>query len=408
MPTLLPAAALPLLALFAGAPQAPPADTAPPAYSLYLVTVGPGDQVWERFGHNAIWVRDEAAGTDRVYNYGLFSFQQEGFLLRFLEGRMRYWMAGFEAEPHLAEYVARDRTVWRHELNLTAAQRQELVAFLRWNAQPENRFYRYDYYRDNCSTRIRDALDRVVGGAIRAQSGAPTGATWRFHTQRLTAPDPLIYIGTLAGLGQPVDRPVSAWDEMFLPMLLLEHLHGVTVVDDGGRERPLIGPGEVWYVSSAPAPPDRPPAWMPRFLLAGVALAAVLLALARRGRRHRLARIGFGLAATGWSLLLGAAGTVLLGLWTLTDHVAASANENLFMANPLALGLAGLCVPLAAGWTRSSRAARLLADLVAAATLTGCVLQVLPGLDQVNGQLYALVLPVNLALALGVRTANST
>jgi len=150
-----------------GAAQQTAAPSDGSTLSIALVTMGPGERVWERFGHNALWVRDSVTGFDRVYNYGMFSFQQEGYVGRFLQGRLLYWMKGFESAPHFAAYVAADRSLWVQELNLTPEQRAELADFLAWNDTPENRFYRYDYYLDNCSTRIRDAIDRVLGGRIR-------------------------------------------------------------------------------------------------------------------------------------------------------------------------------------------------------------------------------------------------
>jgi hypothetical protein len=86
--------------------------------TVYLMTMGPGEQVWERFGHNAIWVHDAIAGTDIAYNYGLFDFRQEDFLLRFIRGTMRYWMAGFPAREYVETYVRANRSVWIQELDL--------------------------------------------------------------------------------------------------------------------------------------------------------------------------------------------------------------------------------------------------------------------------------------------------
>src|SRR5205823_7278461 len=128
---------------------------------------------------------------------------------------MLYWMGGFDLQSTIDQYREANRPVWAQELNLTPAQRSSLAQFIEWNERPENRFYHYDYYRDNCSTRVRDALDRVLGGAIKSQTSTlPTGATYRFHTQRLTANDPLIFTGLLVALGHYVDRPISAWEEM--------------------------------------------------------------------------------------------------------------------------------------------------------------------------------------------------
>ena len=97
----------------------------------------------------------------------MFSFEEPGFLRRFVRGEMDYWMEGFDSERLLRAYAAADRSIWVQELDLTPEQMGALYEFEEWNERPENRFYRYDYYRDNCSTRVRDAIDRVLGGRLR-------------------------------------------------------------------------------------------------------------------------------------------------------------------------------------------------------------------------------------------------
>ena len=131
------------------------------------MTFGPGREVWERFGHNAIWIHDPVQGTDQAYNYGLFDFRQENFMLRFVRGQMWYWMAGFPAESYVGSTSGTTARFGCRSSTCPPRRRLELQRFLQWNELPENRFYHYDYYRDNCSTRVRDALDRVLGGAIR-------------------------------------------------------------------------------------------------------------------------------------------------------------------------------------------------------------------------------------------------
>nr|MBA3659158.1 DUF4105 domain-containing protein [Gemmatimonadales bacterium] len=216
------------------APLGPqPADT---GLTISLMTFGPGRQVWEQFGHNAIWVHDPADGTDAAYNYGLFDFHQQNFLLRFVRGQMWYWMDGFPAAAYARVYRRDNRSVWIQELDIPLERRVELRRFLEWNAQPEHRFYHYDYYRDNCSTRIRDALDRALDGRLRAATySTPSHTTFRFHTQRLTANDPLVYTGLLIALGPGVDRPISAWDEAFLPMELRDRIAALRVPGADGR-----------------------------------------------------------------------------------------------------------------------------------------------------------------------------
>mgnify|MGYP002624435811 FL=1 len=196
-------AATPLAARQQG-PSSAPADP----LVVYLMTMGPGEAIYERFGHNAIWVRDTVAGTDRIYNFGMFDFQQENFYWNFAKGRPRYWLDTWSLEGTMRVYSATRRTVEVQELALTAAQKADLAASLAFNANPENRTYTYDYYLDNCSTRVRDALDQVLGGALRrATEGVPGEGSFRFHTQRSTTNDPWMYLGILAAMGPRADAP---------------------------------------------------------------------------------------------------------------------------------------------------------------------------------------------------------
>ena len=368
--------------------------------TVYLMTMGPGKAVWERFGHNAIWIHDPVRGTDQAYNYGLFDLRQEKFLVRFLQGRMWYWMQGFPAQSYVETYRRANRSVWIQELEMTRSAKQELQQFLEWNERPENRFYHYDYYRDNCSTRVRDALDRALGQRIRDYAAdRPTGKTYRFHTQRLTANDPLVYTGLLIGLGQPVDREISAWDEMFLPLALREHIRSVTVARPDGREVPVVRSEQTLFESSDPLPPARPPFWLPAYLGLGVLIGGSMIALGVVGRRGGSVRAGFLSLSLVWTLLVGVLGLLLAGLWALTDHTAAYKNENVLQLNPIALAL----VPLLPRLTRApgNRLGMIIAALLAGLSVAGLLLKAMPGFSQVNGEIIALALPIHLGLFLG-------
>src|SRR5215212_160203 len=203
--------------------------------------MGQGDQVWERFGHNAIWIKDATSRTTTSYNYGMFSFDEPGFITRFLRGRMLYWMGVHHADAELAAYQRSNRSVWVQQLNLTAAQKYELRQFLDWNWLPENSRYLYHYFYDNCSTRVRDALDRALGGALRDQLvGKETGTTYRWHSLRLTGESLTVYTGLSLGLGMPTDRPIDAWQEAFIPMQLMARLRTVRVPGPDGQSVPLV------------------------------------------------------------------------------------------------------------------------------------------------------------------------
>ena len=371
--------------------------------SVKLITVGPGHFVWERFGHNALWISDGRDGTERAYNYGLFSFEQEDFLPRFLQGRMLYWMRGFETDNHLQGYIRSNRSVWVQDLNLTPAQRLELVDFLKWNERPENRFYRCHYYRDNCSTRLRDALDDVLGGIIHDQTAnSQTGATFRFHSLRLVRDDFWTYTGLLLGLGQPTDRPISAWDEMFLPLRLRDHLRFVQTVDTAGNTIPLVSAERTMFESTEHVEHALPPRWLFAFLAAGLVVGVLLSWLAFRAINHRGFRIFYSIGVGLWCFLIGVGGLVLASLWLFTDHDTSYRNENLFFFDPIAIFLVVLGPLLIYRIRWAVRPGRLVAAFVAGFSLLGLILQVVPGIDQINGQVIAFTLPPNLALSTGL------
>jgi len=374
--------------------------------TVYLVTWGPGELYWERFGHNAIWIRDPANRIDVMFDYGRFDFNSESFFLRFVQGRMLYSLGTSGGREMVDLYVARDRSVWLQELNLTAEQKVELRDFLIWNARPENRDYRYHYYLDNCSTRLRDALDRVLDGRVREQFDEIPGTTFRFQTQRLTAYNIPFYTGLLIGLAQPVDRPVTAWGDAYVPMLLRDHIRSVTVTDEQGREVPLVKSEQLIYQSTAAPPPDAPPAWFMWYLVVGATIAGVLAMLARTTRK--MGRVGFAVASTAWMLLIGVGGIVLAALWMFTDHNTSYWNENLFFLTPLAVPLTILIPAALMQKPWATKPALWLAIAVAVSSVLGVLLKVLPAFYQVNAQLIALFLPVNLTIAflLWQRLAN--
>jgi len=391
----------------AQAPAAPvQVDTAvqeDTAVRVYLLTMGPGDEVWEKFGHNAIWVHDPERGGDLAYNYGMFDFQQENFILNFARGRMMYWMEGFDAFATLGQYQMRNRSVWAQELNLTPQQAREVRNYLEWNQRPENRFYRYDYYRDNCSTRVRDVLDRVLGGALKAATAnAPSGVTYRWHTQRLVGDGGAslpMYTAINTGLGPAADRPLSKWDEMFLPMRLRDEVRTLRIRDARGNLVPLVVREQTLFEASRPPERSGPPHWLLGFLATGLAIGGAIALLASVARRSVAARAGFAVLTVPWLLFAGIGGLVLLGLWGVTDHAIAYRNTNLLQLSPLALPLAVLVPALAFGKRWATRGAVRLALVVAALSVLGLLLKVLPWFHQANGEMVALALPINCAIA---------
>jgi hypothetical protein len=370
--------------------------------TVYLVTIGPGDQVWEKFGHNAVWIHDEPNHTDIAYHWGVFDFADKDFIPRFVQGRMRYSMGAFDMNETIEQYRLSNRTVWAQELNLTPAERQEIADFVAWNYRPENRLYHYDYFRDNCSTRVRDALDAALGGAIMRETGnVPTGTTYRFHTARLTQDDWPVFTGTMMGLGEPVDRPISAWEEMFLPVRLMDRLRSMRVARPGGTA-PLVTNERVLFQASR-APEDTVVRrGIGGYLAIAAAIIALGLALWLSGGREGRSAGALALAAL-WSVIAGLGGSFLAGLWAFTDHRYSYRNENVLQLSPLSLILAALVIRLI--WKRrrsarstTSRATLRFAIAIASLSVLGFMIQLLPGLNQVNGDVIALAMPLHLAV----------
>ena len=366
-----------------------------------LITVGAGPVVWEMFGHNAIRIQDPSTGLDVAYNWGMFDFTQEGFFWRFLLGDWRYWMAGLPSEAMIRAYAATDRGVVEQALDLTPHQRLMLLDMTRVNARPDNAYYRYQYFLDNCSTRVRDALDIVLGASLREQFGEIPGETFRFHTRRLTEGNAVIYVALDFFMGGGGDRPITAWDEMFIPMLLRDFL----------RETDVVASEAVLDESSRPLPLAEPPRRFAWFALTGVLLAGLLASSAGVGSSARvraahpgvarMASAEFVLVAGIWSLFAGLSGLVMI-VSHFTAHEFMHWNENFLQANPLSLVLAVALVPavFAGRWRRLATRTALLA---AGVSVLGLVVQVVPGIDQVNGYHLAVAVPAHLALAWGLR-----
>lgn len=351
--------------------ELPPADET----EIWLVTYGPGEVYWQRFGHNAIWVRDARLGLDHTFNFGFFDFNQERFFLRFLLGRMLYFAAAQEAGEEFAQYVAENREIRAQRLALDSAQASELTRHLLRAVQRENRDYLYDYYRDNCSTRVRDALDLALGGALGADTrGQPASQTWRDHTRRLTQTDFWLYLGLESVLGRPVDKPISRWDEMFIPAELAEAL---------AADETFVLEDRVLFESGLAPPPEKPGTVWPRYLLASL----LLLAAAWLASRWLPAAV----LANAWFALMGFAGLAILFFWFGTDHRVAALNLNILVFNPLWL----LFV-----FSKTMRSSVQLAAVVFSALAVAAAL----GSIQYMADVIAAFVPLNLAAAWVLQT----
>jgi hypothetical protein len=366
---------------------------------IALVTFSPGDDVASWWGHGSLVVQDRKLNHQRLYNYGMFSFDST-MLGRYAMGRLEFWVA--EASPlrTYQAYQSLNRDVRIQELNLTPEQRVEVARLLADNVKPENRHYLYHHYRDNCVTRLRDMIDRATGGQFRQAASAPGRMTLREHTRRYTAVSAPMSLLLDFWMNDEIDQPVTRWDEAFLPDELEKQVAEFQVAGADGQKASLVARRVDYFQSDRPPPPAEPPNYGPWVLLLGIGLGGSALGLAYWERKGaRLARVLLGLENMVLGLVLGLPGTVLFVMWLITDHTVTYRNENLFLANPLTLFALPLGLMLTWGSKMARSWLRLLWLVLAASGVLGLVLKVIPLFNQDNWRLIALILPISLGFA---------
>lgn len=358
-----------------------------------VVTMQPGEIFFERFGHNAIVVVEPDTGAATSYNFGYFDPTEPDFISRFVRGDMRYRLAALPFEQDLMQYREEGRGVSVQWLDLEPAQARELADALAENAKPENAFYKYEYFDDNCSTRVRDALDRALDGGLRRQiEGRSHGNTARSEAVRLASPAWWMWLGFDIGLGPRADQPLPVWGESYVPMRLAAALREVK----NSEGRPLVQEEHVILPHRLPPEPqDGPSRWWP-WALAGIALG---IAAAWAGRRSP--RLLAAVALPFWTIA-GVLGTLMLFIWLGTQHTYGWANANLLLLSPLCWVLLPGGIRVLRGRDPGVWFRRVLA-VVAACAVLALFVYWLPVTPQRNAHWIALLLPIHLGLLQGFR-----
>jgi hypothetical protein len=383
-----------------GVPSVDPLHQSGQNVTVSLLTMGNGDLVWEMFGHTGVWVHDNVTGRDTVLNWGEFDMRKPHFIAHFLQGLNLYRMGSSNLRDLLDSYRQMNRSVVTQELSLSVAQKDSLLHLIRVNGQPENIEYRYDYFRENCATRPRDLLDRVLGGQLHAKANGLTGTTYRSQALRLMQGDKPLVVGVDIGLGEPSDVELTKWQTMFLPRALHDFVGSLQVSDSaGGAPHPLVRGERVLFQSTRGPEYEAPPNLTAWLLPIGLVVAGFFAWLAVRAYAgSRGARVTAAIAMCIWCIVAGLLGVVLTALWTVTDHTFAHRNENLLIFNPLWLVLAvlvAMTVWRGAASKITYNLARALAGLCAVALVAHLVLLS----RQTNLALIALALPPALVIA---------
>ena len=296
--------------------------------TVSLITILPGEPVHTFAGHSAFRVRDPGLGIDRLYNYGTFSFNDPLFIPKFTYGDLRYFLSVTPYAPSLRVYKQQGRPIIEQHLNLNRDQRSALYRFLRQNARPENRYYQYDFFFDNCSTRIRDALKQTLGDKVDFSEAPAPEKSFRRLLDPYVASRPLLDLGFDLALGLPADRTATAWEATFLPEHLMHAFDHATVAT-GDVTRPLVTRTDTvqWIAEyqATTAALDWPVGLSALFLL------VVLAWTSWQASRQRPS------TGRGDALLLatvGLIGLVLCYLWFVSTYTVTNYNLNLLWAWP--------------------------------------------------------------------------
>lgn len=296
------------------------------AAEMSVLTCGPSKQVHALYGHTAIRVQDPQQMLDVVFNYGVFSFSAPNFVYRFAKGKTDYLLATERFDRFVENYKRSGRSIDEQVLNLKPAEKQQMLDFLIWNAKPENREYRYNFFYDNCATRVRDVVGNQVEGELVFPEGAGLDWTFRKHVNEYQKVLPWVNFGIHLTLGSPSDETATAWEEMFLPDFIFKHF-ATAQIRDGNVSRPLVKETRSLF-----QPDKKEAGWNP--LSPGVVLTIFLFVVLFVSYRQFKSR-----QISDWPdyillFVTGLIGLVLLWFVTFSEHPAMQTNYNLWWAVP--------------------------------------------------------------------------
>lgn len=317
----------------------PGRDISRDSIRVSLLTCAAGDEIYSLFGHTAIRYENLTQGIDVVYNYGVFDFNSDGFVLRFALGETDYRLDKEPTRYFCQAYYFHGRDVWQQELNLTPAEKLRLINLLEENFLPQNRVYRYNFFYDNCSTRPRDKIEKAISSDNidyrTDMKDTSAHITYRDLTDRYSQKHPWSQLGMRLCLGSKADKPISRRAMQFVPFLLQADFSHTQVIDSAGQARPLVA-HEGILVKALQKENLREGTLTPNtcaWLLFGMTTLLTFWDI----RRKKI--------LWGWDILLfsaaGLAGCVLAFLVFFSQHPCMSPNYLLAVFHPLHL----LCLP---------------------------------------------------------------
>ena len=294
---------------------------------ISLLTCSPGEELYSTFGHSALRVKDSTTNTDIIFNYGTFDFDDPAFYSKFTRGKLLYFVSVQKFESFLEEYQYYQRGITEQILDLSCLEKTKLVAALQENAKEENKYYKYDFILDNCTTRLRDIVFQNAGAALITKDIRPgQRITFRklIHKYLDSSYQYWSKLGIDILLGRPLDKSLTNNEAMFLPDYLLKGFDSSTVSDNG-----LVS---VKHEILKPALPKAKNTLFSPFVVFTILFLLIVLMSIFNNTHAFLSVFDFILF-----FLTGALGILLLFMWFGTDHPECKNNFNLAWAFPLHL-----------------------------------------------------------------------
>ena len=296
-------------------------------WEVSLLTADPGTELYSSFGHSAIRLREIGPdGRDLVFNFGTFDFDTPNFYGKFATGKLNYMLSVVPYDRFIIEYDYYKRGLREQVLDLNQEQKDFLLQHLDAQYAPERRFYKYDFFYNNCATKIRDAFDIAMGEQLVWSDSVKEEKTFRNLIDEFVLPLPWADFGIDLALGAVIDRPATELEKQFLPTYMEQAFANATIVENG-VSRPLVKQSRVLleYPKEEGQQSLLNPTVIFWFLV--VLFAALTLYGFKKGKLMK----GLDVALFG---SVGILGLVVAFLWFFTDHSATIWNWNILWAFP--------------------------------------------------------------------------
>ena len=293
---------------------------------ISVLTIGPGESLNDAFGHNAFRIKDEGRGLDVVYGFGKYDFEAPNFYLKFAQGKLNYLISKNSFSDFYQTYVYYDRSIHEQVLNISQKEKQKLYNALVTNYKPENRRYLYDFFYDNCATRIRDVIENVTTAPINYSAEYTNGSkTFRTLIHEHVGKNTWGSFGIDIALGSIIDRIATPKEELFLP----KYIHSTFAKAKLDTNQKLVKSSRSLYTAQN-SKYNTTSLLSPLLIIGLVALFILFMTYKDVKRKTRSNWLDVIIFST-----TGCVGIALLLLWFATDHTTTGYNYNLLWAFPL-------------------------------------------------------------------------